>query len=644
MCGITGYFGINKINLEKYYNAHLLLKHRGPDDEGFILNDNSSNIIFAKGNDTIPFFTNHKHISSFKETDFILGHRRLSIIDLTEKGHQPMPDNENRYYITLNGEIFNYIELRKELIELGYKFKSENDAEVFLYSYIEWKEDCFNKLNGMWTAVIFDSQEKELIISRDRFGIKPLFYFLKDNAIYFSSEVKFLLEFVDKIEVEQDMVKDYIVDCSLEHKTKTMFKNIFQLKPGNFIKFNINNFTTYEYWKFKPKINNKLSYKESFQKIKNLFSSSIDFRMRSDVPVGSLLSGGLDSTAIVCDLYNRYKDKIENFQTFSVVFDEEKYSEKKYIEKTINHTNFLKNYVKPDPEKLKKEIEKILYFQEFPFRSLSVYSQWCLYKFIKNHSDVVVLLNGQGSDEIFAGYNNNYYSLLAEKLRILNISSFFKEFIALNNNRDIPRHKILTNVLVMFFENYGLNTPKFLSRKSICKKSYKKSRYKKVTKNIFLQDLFSNLKFKALPEYLRYEDRNSMAFSLEARLPFMDYRLVELGFSLPDSFKINNGVNKRIIREFAQIFCPLEIIERKDKMGFIAPSEVWFKTKLKDELSIPINNEKFFEENLDFLDLNKIKKKFNKFISGQNVGEDILLFWRIYCFYKWKEIWFEKKG
>ena len=199
------------------------------------------------------------------------------------------------------------------------------------------------------------------------------------------------------------------------------------------------------------------------------------------------------------------------------------------------------------------------------------------------------------------------------------------------------------NALGMFFEKFGLKIPKYFSRISISKKPYVKSKYKKVTDNIFLQDLFSNLRFKSLPEYLRYEDRNSMAFSLEARLPFMDYRLVELGYSLPDSFKIKNGINKRIIREFAKNFCPKEIIERKDKMGFISPAEIWFKTKLKREITKPINDTKFLEKNLDFLNIDKLRKKFDRYISEDGVNQDAFLFWRIYCFYKWREVWIESK-
>jgi asparagine synthase (glutamine-hydrolysing) len=643
MCGITGYYGDNNINLNKYYKAHLLLKHRGPDDEGFILKDKDSEIICAKGIDTIPFFSNLKSISSFKKSNFILGHRRLSIIDLTEKGHQPITDDENRYYLVFNGEIFNYIELMEELSDLGHQFNCKNDTEVFLKSFIEWGVNCFNKFNGMWAAAVYDSKKDELLLSRDRFGIKPLYYYVNNNDIFFGSEVKFILSFIDKIDVNSDLVREYIVDSSLDHQTKTMFKDIYQLKPGNYIVINSNGIKTKSFWNYTPKVNKKLKYEETVNELGKLFSNSIDLRLRSDVPVGSLLSGGLDSTAIVCDIHKRYNKKIYDFKTFSAVFEEKKYSEDEYIDKTIKQTNFSKNFIIPDPNKICEEIDKILYYQEFPFRSLSVYSQWCIYKYISENSDVIVLLNGQGSDEIFGGYTNNYYSYLAEKIRKMEFVSFIKEFFNISQNRKIPKKNILFNVAAKFIGQFGFELPLFLTRKKICKNSYKRKKMKTSTNNIFLQDLYSNLRFKALPEYLRYEDRNSMAFSLEARLPFMDYRIVELGYTLPDEFKIKNGISKRIIRDIARSYSPSEIITRKDKMGFVSPAEIWLRTILTKEISQPLEDKKFIKDYLDFLDMGQIKEKFKKYLSQDSEDEDILLFWRIYCFYKWKQLWIDNK-
>lgn len=644
MCGITGYFGNKKIDLKKYYKAHLLLKHRGPDDEGFIVNDNSK-IKFAKGDDTIDYFSRCDHIESFGESNFVIGHRRLSIIDLTPKGHQPMTDNKSRYYVVLNGEIYNYIELKKELVELGYTFESNSDTEVFLYSYIEWGEKCFNKFNGMWAAAIYDSEKEELVLTRDRFGVKPLYYYLEDGNLFFSSEVKFLLQFIEKIEINKDLAIDYILNCSLDHLPSTMFNDIYQLEPGAYAVFKIKELRHKEYWTYVPKINKKLNYHETTKMLEDLFSSAVDLRMRSDVAVGSLLSGGLDSTAIVCDIHKRYDKKIKDFQTFSAVFKEKEFSEKNYIEKTIEKTGFVPGYVYPDTKKFSDDIDDILYYQEFPFRSLSVFSQWYLYKHIKTKSDAVVLLNGQGSDEVFGGYTDNYYSYIAEKLRLLKITSALNEIKSVNHYRKLSLFSIVVKSVNAFFWHHRIDLSKLARKKSFSKIRFKKLRCKTVTKNIFLQDLFSNLRFKSLPEYLRYEDRNSMAFSLEARLPFLDYRIVELGYSLPDDFKIKNGINKRIVRDFARHYCPEEIVERKDKTGFISPELLWFKTILKDEMASVLTNKKILTEHFDFLDADKLIERFNRYMSDTKSynTQDAYLFWRIYCLYKWKKVWVDSK-
>jgi len=642
MCGISGFYSLDKeINLDKYYKAHLLLKHRGPDDEGFAVMANHK-MCCARGDDTIENFKNLAHIRSFGSSRLVIGHRRLSIIDLTWRGHQPMNDEDERFWFVSNGEIYNYIELRKDLERLGYSFKSSSDSEVFLTAFKEWGVDSFNKFNGMWAAVIYDKMEDKLILIRDRFGIKPLFYFIKNNSVYFSSEVKFLLQFMDKPEINEQIASEYILFCLLDHVSETMFKDIYQLEPGHYAEFVNGAIQTRQYWKYLPKINKNMAYKTAIEELDRIFRSSVDLRMRSDVPVGSLLSGGIDSTAIVCDLHRRGKIRENNFNSFSAVFKEEEFSEKSYIEKTVGKIGCIPHYVYPDPDKVEDEIKNILYYQEFPFRSLSVYSQWCLYKHIKKETPVVVLLNGQGGDEIFGGYTSHYNSLISEHLRTFKFLTAIKEAKQYLKYRavNIVDMMILTaRTILPNFTDLLMHIIKYHSK--FLKKSFKFNKSPKYSNNYFLQDTFSNLMFSAIREYLRYEDRDSMAFSLETRLPFMDFNLIEFGYTLPDDYKIKDGINKRILRDFARGFTTKEAVERTDKMGFVSPQEKWQKTLLKGYTN-RIITKKNIEDNFPFLDGKRIISAYNNYLKGRN--KDWSFFWRICCLFEWKKLWIDKGG
>ena len=640
MCGISGFHSLDSaIQLDTYYRAHSLLKHRGPDDEGFaIMVDHA--IRHARGDDTIEHFKDLPDINSFESSRIVMGHRRLSIIDLTWQGHQPMTDADKRFWIVYNGEIYNYIELRKELEDLGHPFKSNSDSEVFLTAFKEWGAGSFNKFNGMWAAAIYDKRDDKLTLTRDRFGIKPLFYVIKNKSIYFASEVKFLLEFIDKPKINEQIAAEYLLFCHLDHVPETMFKDIYQLEPGHYAEFVEGTLQTKKYWKYVPEINKKIAYKNAVDELDRLFKSSVDLRMRSDVPVGSLLSGGIDSTAIVCDLHRRGKIKENNFNTFSAVFKEEEFSEKQYIEKTIEKTRYTPHYIYPDPDSVENEIKNILYYQEFPFRSLSVYSQWNLYKHIKEETPVVVLLNGQGSDELFGGYTSHYNSLISEYIRTFRFLTAAKEaklYLKYRNQNVMHVLPHIARIILPDFTDRVIRIVKYHLK--FLKRNFRFNKSPKYSKNCFLQDLFSNLKFSALREYLRYEDRDSMAFSLETRLPFMDFNLIEFGYTLPDEYKIKNGINKRVLRDSVREFTTKEVVERTDKMGFVSPQEKWQRTLLKDYTSKIITKSNI-KKNFPFMDDESIISAYDNYLKG--ITNDWSFFWRICCLYEWKKLWIDK--
>lgn len=623
MCGITGFFSYkNKMDTKKYYEAHKKIAHRGPDDEGFLYKNENNTLEHLIGDDTIEELKNKEHIVSKKSSSLIFGHRRLSIIDLSSQGHQPYSfKNLNMVY---NGEIFNYIELRDELKELGYIFETDGDTEVFLKAYHCWKFEAFNKFNGMWAAAIYDSNNDDIILTRDRFGIKPLYYSIVDDNLIFGSEIKFVSSFFNKLEANEQMVYEYLRFNHIDHSNQTLFKNIFQLEPSHYMIYSKSNIKINRYFDIQ-------NVKSSQEIVENYLKDSIKLRMRSDVEVGSLLSGGIDSSTIL-GLINSEK-YIDKFQTFSAVFSEEQFSEKKYIDEfETENIELKKHFIYPKAEDLSKIIEDLIYTQEEPFRSLAVFSQYEIYKYIKNNTNTTVLLNGQGADEIFTGYTNFYYIYLLELLKTFKLKLFFKEFIALKNNRGLSTNNIVIQLLRIFVNSFFIRSDKY----KLFNKDYNKTKPKNKFNDLLKNSLYQNLTFSALREYLRYEDKNSMRFSLESRLPFLDFRLVQSVFALKNEDKIRNGFSKFTLRKIAKGKIPENTLNRKDKMGFVSPQEVWQKTILKDELDKAFKD---IEKNglFDFINKENIIDLYKNYHSAKT--NDWAIIWRIYCLYKWKKVW-----
>lgn len=621
MCGITGFFSYkNKIDTNEYYKAHKKIAHRGPDDEGFIYRNTKNNIEHLIGDDTISELDNRSLIYSQQSTSLILGHRRLSIIDLSAQGHQPF--NFEELYLVYNGEIYNYIELREELKELGYSFETSSDTEVFLKAYHCWGIEAFNKFNGMWASAIYNNIKNTVVLTRDRFGIKPLYYSLINDNLIFGSEIKFISSFMDKLYPNEQMIYEYLRFSRTDHTSQTFFKDIFQLEPNRYIEFSKKGIKDHQYWRMEEEEN----VTEEMIEIK--LKEAIALRMRSDVEVGSLLSGGIDSSLIL-GIINTEK-YTEKFQTFSAVFKEEKFSEKKYIDEfNADSIDLEKHYIYPKAEELSNIMDDLLYTQEEPFRSLAVFSQYEIYKYVKHNTDVTVLLNGQGADEIFTGYTEYYYVYLLELLREFKLNLFVKEFFFFSKNREVSKISLSKDLVINFLSRYIRKSDK---HKIFNKKFYVEKKNKKFN-NLLKNSLWTSLTFSALREYLRYEDKNSMKFSLESRLPFLDFRLVQSAFSLSNKNKINNGLSKKVLREIAKGKIPNKTLNRKDKMGFVSPQEVWQKTILKNELDISfecIKTNGLF----DFIDNKNIST-----IYKNNKLNDWGLVWRVYMIYKWKNVW-----
>ena len=620
MCGITGVYSRDNFDVDQYYNAHTLLKHRGPDDEGFFYSDCFGDYGFAKGDDSIGEI-NHPHISEIDNAKIILGHRRLSILDLSAAGHQPM--QYDNLVLVFNGEIFNFIELREELVKEGYVFTSNTDTEVFLKSFHCWGVEAFNRYNGMWAAAIYDTASKRLILTRDRYGIKPLFYHAATDEFYFGSEIKFITPFLGDLVLNNEIAFDYLRYCYLDHSDETFIQCIHSIKPGHYLVFDDHQVNIHSYYQLKPADSSNLE---------QLIKGAVALRMRSDVEVGALLSGGIDSTSLVCLVKDLSLS--EHLKTFTADFDEKEFSERLYVEKTLEKTGFHGSFIHIDAQTINNTLQDVLLTRESPFRSMSVMLQYLLFQFIHQSSNVKVILSGEGADEVFTGYTSDLYTYLIYLLQEGEFSKFLHEFRCISQRTEkstLQMIQILTVNIVS--ELLGMNNLRVKRGFSCNLKREKNTRYQY---NALKNKLYRGLTFSALQEYLTDNDRNSMRFSIEARVPFLDYRVVSRAFAYQTEEYIENGVTKMPLRKIMGKLMPEEIIQRKDKMGFISPQEIWQKKEFKSVL------DRGFSELLDnhpvfFLDYDEIGKMYDEYQEGRY--HDWAFIWRIFCLHEYMKIW-----
>jgi asparagine synthase (glutamine-hydrolysing) len=657
MCGILGIVSDNKVIINNFKNALDKLKHRGPDDEGYLLY-NGNKILQCSGSDTVePLkqqLTPIYEVSDFKPFLF-LGHRRLSIIDLSQMGHQPMEYNNGDLWIVYNGEIYNYVELKTEL-EKGYIFKTRSDTEVILASYSKYSYECLNKFNGMWAFCIWDKKKNILFCARDRFGVKPFYYFFDGENFAFASEVKSLiaLPFVNTAPNSENIIP-YLYFSLHDFGEQTFFQGIKQLLPGHFLIFDINTKSLEIKRYYEIRSNSELgTYDEGKAKLYseeffNLFKDAVKLRLRSDVPAGTSLSGGLDSSSIVCIMSHLLKTEPEyqkvtgkKIKSFTADFHNFHLSEKKYVDEVLLHCNNIEGYfVYPDADMLKKDLYDLIYYQEEPFGSLSIYAQYCVMKLAKN-SGVKILLDGQGGDELLAGYIHKHVPLL------------FANYISQGRILDLLKEKYYLNI------RYLLSTIFLFLPKSIQYKYLKLVNnryllnYDEKIEEIILDTLFKGFETKSLnenlrneivtrlPRLLKYEDRNSMAFNIETRLPFLDYRLVEYLLNLPAVYKIHNEYSKFILRYSMEDILPEKIRTRRDKIGFKVPQKEMLMG-LHEHLELEILRDKAVSDFLiQYIDIDKVKNNYNTLVMQEKQEPLKGTLWRILNLGLWWKQFFKK--
>lgn len=617
MCGIFGSIDVN-ITKEKLDYCCDTLAHRGPDGRG-----------------------------TWSYNNVNLAHRRLAIIDLSDNGKQPMSYQNGRYWITFNGEIYNYREIKKELQNKGYSFVSDSDTEVLLAAFACWGKECVKKFNGMWAFAIYDKESNELFLSRDRYGIKPLYYSYIDGGLVFASEMKAIMPCLKKPEINHSMINYFRVLHHYEFKKECLVKNIYRFPAGNNAIYKNGKLKIEKYW---DTLDNLIDvpekYEEQVEMFRELFLDACRIRMRSDVTVGTALSGGLDSSAIICAMNAVSKGNDKDYQkdwqhAYIAGFNHSVLDETVFAKKVTDHIGIANTYINVDGE----IDEHKLLNQTYLFEELWMNSQipqLAIYEAERNDG-TYVSIDGHGADELFAGYEfNMQFDLL-----------------------DAEEQKELDEIAYSIFSANDKGeefNKEWLDKK--LKKATKRFRYEDIYRAVFLRSsylknpiyknmshlqksLYMEVHDKVLPTMLRNYDRDSMANGVEIRMPFMDYRLVEFAFSIERKSKMRNGYSKAIVRDALQEYMPYDIAYRKDKKGFNAPLNEWMRAR-KEVYLDQISSKEFMSSSI-VKNPKKLKEDVEDFMNNPNkeYQRDLInaqKLWMEMNMYTWEEAFFKGKG
>ncbi|MEO8639858.1 MAG: asparagine synthase (glutamine-hydrolyzing), partial [Chloroflexota bacterium] len=548
-----------------------------------------------------------------------LGHRRLAIIDLTEEASQPMR-SASGCEVILNGEIYNYLELRAELASTGVAFRTSSDTEVLLAAYDRWGVDCLNRLNGMFAFALYDPSRRTLVLARDRLGEKPLYYHrAADGTFLFASEIKALLAYPGvTARVDRRSVYRFLRHKLTELEPATYFEGIVALPPAHYLELQVDDGheVLRRYWSLDGSAQDPRPHDELVQAYRDLLQDSIDIRLRSDVSVGSSLSGGIDSSAVVG--YLALGRQLKQQHTFSARFPGWPLDEGRYIADVAARSGARSHEVEPLPDPA--DLEKVVWHQDQPFGSLSIYAQWSVMRLAQRES-VTVLLDGQGADETVAGYHFYFAALfryLFRTRRWLMLARELRGFSAAHGPsqlRSLAFYALPTGgarLLRSLRSGPGLSAS-FARAQAV-------STSAEVSSGGFRTDLdqmlASTLTETMLPGLLRYADRNSMAFGREVRLPYLDHRLVELAFSLPWELKLSHGRTKRVLREAMREYLPDSVRGRKDKIGYAPPQAAWLRGPLREWAEDLLASQRFAER--EWTDASTVRGMWRAFRDGKD--------------------------
>lgn len=627
MCGITGGWWLKPPRdlRDRIAASQHKLKRRGPDDRGSELFD----VCTGK---------------------LALAHTRLSIIDLSSAGRQPMQSDTGRHHITFNGEIYNYRELRQELTALGYTFHSDSDTEVLLKAWQEWNIDCLVRLEGMFAFVVYDAKEKTLSCVRDAFGIKPFYFDLQPDRFLFASEPAALLCLREqKPQANWQRCYDYLVHGDFDNQQDSFIKGVQQLLPGQWMKVDLSNpgaSRQQTWWKPNYQENTELSFDQAAEAVREQFLHNVRLHLRSDVPLGAALSGGIDSSAIVCAM--RYLDASQPINTFSYIAPGYKQCEESWVDRINQFTDAKAHKVSATGEDLARDLDRLIDLQGEPFTSTSAYAQYRVFQ-LAHESNMTVTLEGQGADELlagYAGYPGHRMLSMIESGDLSGAERFARNW-ARWPGRSYGRAWQYLAAVTLPDSLFGIAsktmgrsfTPSWINAGALADAGVtmvfeREKKHDSAKGRRVMERLASSLTNRHLPGYLREGDRNSMQFSLESRVPFLTLPLANLLFSLPEHYLISrDGETKSVFRAALRGIVPDDLLDRKDKIGFETPESSWFMEK-----SDIVRQWLQASHDIPFLNARALLEQFDSIASGK--APCTTQVWRWVNFLKW----YEKSG
>lgn len=620
MCGIAGIVSLGRpvdpVALQRMTD---LQRHRGPDGEGYVAAWRRNGRFEHAQLRRATAWDGDEPLSVG------LGHRRLAILDLSERGAQPMPAQDGRQWIVFNGEIYNHLELREELAAQGHCFRTRTDTEVLLEAYRRWGDDCLEHIEGMFAFAIWDGLRGRLFCARDRLGIKPFYYATPSGTFAFASEMKALFALPDLDAAPDDRaVLDFLVHGNCDYGERTLVRGITALPPGHSLVVDpgAGRITRRAYWRLVPASQNGVGDRERIDALRTLLTRTVRRHLISDVRIGSCLSGGLDSSTVValmaCVRRDRPEDATalgESLFTFTACYDQPEFDERAYALQVAQASGATPHLVHPEPCEFLASFERMAWHQDMPFAEPTYYAQWRVMQAAKD-AGVKVLLDGQGGDEVFGGYAKFRYAYAASLMTSGRMARFAREVAATvkqgdryvldirNGYRYLPRtlrrafgidslvQRALRgdwSALVANASTPGSRWWKYAFRAG------RDARAVTAVQRMQVDDILLD----TLPTLLRTEDRSSMAFSIEARVPLLDHKVVEYGLSLPDHLKIRDGWSKFAVRQAMQGAMPDAVRLRTSKLGFAVPGRSWLARDLRPQvlalLEEPLRCEKYVD-------------------------------------------------
>lgn len=627
MCGITGGWwreAPTQLNQQLQSALHAM-RLRGPNDQGYELHPIDNGVV-------------------------VLGHTRLSIIDLSSGGHQPMYSSDKRYGLVFNGEIYNYRELRQELSSLGFVFHTDSDTEVLLKAWQCWGRDCLTKLVGMFAFVVFDKLAGTLTCVRDPFGIKPFFYTLENGNFLFASEISAIKALKsEKITLDWQRAYDYLVHGDYDSGPRSFVAEVNHLLPGSLIVLDCANGSVTEsnvWWQPSVAENKTISFTDATEELREKFLNSVRMHLRSDVPLGAALSGGLDSSAIVCAMHKVEPDL--PIHTFSYIAQSSDLSEEVWVDYINQYVGAIPHKITVSPNDLSRNLDDMILAQGEPFGNTSIYAQYCVFKEAKKQG-ITVTLDGQGADELLAGY----HGYPAKRLRsMLDSYQYINSFRFLKNWSSWPGRSFGYGVKQLLAEyvsgdlydflqlmNGRKKTPSWLNIDVLIESGVvpvfpRQKPQSECPERRLVSELAFSLTRRGLPSLLRHSDRNSMRFSVESRVPFLTNDIANFLLSLPEHYLISqSGETKSIFRAAMRGIVPDRVLDRRDKIGFATPEK-----DLLMSMADQIRSWLVVDIKLPFLNQTEILKEFELIVNGER--DFSWQVWRWVNFIRWYQLSF----